>query len=242
MATVKHVGNPNGPPASSHESQPCNCALIWQTATLWSHETELITLSCPFHLHQWIPSIQNWMTFHFCVTDEKPSSVSPIFRRGANGFRVCSDAKQVIRECTHLHTFSKAGNLSRFSKWLQSQIRKRLEPSLLRRCPGHVHYIKPVSLIPSLSQEICRQLIKFPCSCLAVISLISAFKGGRRRRSPCQVTSPETGNLDKGPSFPFVLYSSPPLSSFIAIHFPSAIWCQHYAWLMWRDRAISWDT
>lgn len=33
------------------ESQPCNCTLIWQTATLWSYETELIMLSCLFHPH-----------------------------------------------------------------------------------------------------------------------------------------------------------------------------------------------
>lgn len=92
--------------------------------------------------------------------------------------------------------------------------------------------IKPFCLF---SPEIFRQLIKFPCPCLAVISLISAFKGALRR-PPCQVTSRETAKL----CFPFALYRSPPL--FITIHFPSAIWCQHYAWLMWRDRAISWDT
>lgn len=118
MATVKRVGNPNRPPASSQESQPCNRALIWQTATLWSHETELITISCPFYLHQWVPSIQNWMTFHFCVTMRKSLPCPPLFGEEQIAFgsaQMQSRSYENVRICILLVRLS---NLSPFSKRL----------------------------------------------------------------------------------------------------------------------------
>lgn len=100
------------------------------------------------------------MTFRFCATDEQRSSVWPPFFRPAH---MQSRLYKSLKEKSL--PFSRGDRNHRPSQ-IKDDYRHR-----------PVYYIKPFYLF---SAQMCRQLIKFPCPCLAVISLISAFKGAQR--------------------------------------------------------------